>query len=203
MIAIAVSIHLANAMELLTLGSLLSLAMIYYRTYNFWKLLLRVRWLLITLILIFSFNIPGEYVRSWPFEFAPTYEGLTAGIMQSAKICVMLAGLALVLGSTNRENLITGFYQLLAPLRILNLDTERFAARLWLTLHYVEEAPRNKRSVNGAPISVFEHLSVAFPKDNAEYDGPENISLKIQKLNGRDWLVVAVLIGAGIYLLCV
>src|SRR5690606_10978811 len=116
---------------LVALGIMLSLAMLYYRTSNFWKLLLRVRWLLITLVLIFAFNIPGEYVRSWPLEFAPTYEGFATRIMQSAKICIMLAALALLLGTTNRENLIAGFYQLLAPLRMLKLNPERFAARLW------------------------------------------------------------------------
>ncbi len=176
--------------------------MLYYRTHGFWKLLRRVRWLLLFLILIFAFNIPGEYVRSWPFEVAPTYEGLADGLLQSARICIMLAGLALLLGTTHRVSLITGFYQLLIPLRFLKFNRERFAARLWLTLHYVDETPKNQLPVNGMRIDIFDHLLATFPYDEHENDGPDCIRLKTQPFKSYDWIAITALMGTGVYMLC-
>lgn len=179
---------------------MLSAALFYYQADGFWRLLRRVRWLLLSLLLIYAFNTPGEYLRSWPFELAPTYEGLSAGLLQSAKICIMLAGLALLLATTNRESLIAGFYLLSTSLRVLKLNPERFAARLWLTLHYVEQAPKHA-SLNEVRGSIFDNLDVA-SSGGRENEGPELIQLKSPEPGHVDLLVLVVLTVAGIYLLC-
>src|SRR3546814_7169706 len=75
----------------------------------------------------------------WPFDFAPTYEGITAGFMQIARIGIMLAGVALLLTTTTRDNLMAGFFLVLYPLKWTGLNPERLAVRLWLTLHYRSE----------------------------------------------------------------
>lgn len=200
LIALALATHLSNGWQLAGIGGILSAVLYYYRATGFWKLLRRVRWLLFFLLLIFAFNTSGEYLRLWPFELAPTYEGMFAGLLQSAKICVMLGGIALLLATTNRESLIAGFYLLAIPLRILRLNPERFAARLWLTLYYVEQAPKGA-PLNNVRDSIFDKLEVAsFEGGNNE--GPELIHLKLRKLGHVDLLVVAVLTVAGIYLLC-
>ena len=158
LIALAVALHLVSNWlsgykVLLTTGAVLSISLIYYHDRGFWRLLRRVRWLLFFLLVIFAFSTPGEYVRQWPLDggqaFAPTYEGIFAGLLKTAKLCIMLAGLSLLLVTTNRANLIAGFYLLVTPLRILGLNPERFAARLWLTLHYVEQAPKAAEKKSG------------------------------------------------------
>ncbi|HLD08883.1 MAG TPA: CbiQ family ECF transporter T component [Methylophilaceae bacterium] len=206
LIALAIAIHLSNGWQLLTIGIVLSVALIYYRADGFWKLLRRVRWLLFFLLLIFAFNTPGEYVKLWPLDvgqaFAPTYEGLSAGLLQAAKLCIMLAGLSLLLVTTNRENLIAGFYLLAAPLRIIKLSPERFAARLWLTLHYVEQAPKAEVEKNGVRQHISDRISELSMLESHTNGAPEHIKLALPDLTWRDILVLTILITAGVYLLC-
>lgn len=207
LVALAIAIHLSNGWQLLTIGVVLSVALLYYRAGGFWKLLRRVRWLLFFLLLIFAFNTPGEYVKQWPLDvwqaFAPTYEGLSAGLLQAAKLCIMLAGLSLLLATTNRENLIAGFYLLATPLRIIKLSPERFAARLWLTLHYVEQAPRVRTEKNGVRQHISDRISELSMLDGYTNGAPEHVQLMLPDLTWRDMLAVLGLCAAGIYLLCV
>jgi energy-coupling factor transport system permease protein len=46
-----------------------------------------------------------------------------------------------LLATSSREDIIIGIYLLLQPFRMLGVSPERFATRLWLTLHYVETMP--------------------------------------------------------------
>ncbi|MGZ8271393.1 MAG: CbiQ family ECF transporter T component [Methylophilus sp.] len=105
---------------------------------SFSNMLRRVRWLMIILMIIYAFSTPGEYVRGFPIWFSPSYEGIQAGLMQTAKIMIMLAALSVLLTTTSRELLIGGIYQLLSPFSMLKVDAKRFAVRIWLTMHYVE-----------------------------------------------------------------
>ena len=107
--------------------------------YHFLRSVRRFKWFFLVMIVIFAFNTPGEHIATWPFEVSPTYEGLKAGSTQLLRIVVMLAGLSLVLTLNTKQQLISGFYFLFLPLKYLGVKVERFAARLWLTLHYVEQ----------------------------------------------------------------
>jgi energy-coupling factor transport system permease protein len=100
----------------------------------------RSRWLLLTLMLVYALTTPGEFMADWG-RWTPTYEGVQQGLAQVARLLTMLAGLALLLGSTPRSVLMGGLCQMLRPLMALGVPVERFSARLWLTLHYVEEVP--------------------------------------------------------------
>jgi energy-coupling factor transporter transmembrane protein EcfT len=154
-------------------------------------MLRRMRWLFITMLLIYAFTTPGEYWTGWPFWVAPTYEGLHAGLMQALRLALMLAGLALLLSTTSRDDLIVGFFLLLGPLRYLGLDPERFAARLWLTLHYVEQ-----RQARVAPAEMFERLKT-FRID--EVDEPSmTIHLKTPRFGWLDWVTLCLLTIIGI-----
>lgn len=175
---------------------MLSIFLLYYRANGFLRMLRRMRWLLISMVLIFAFNTPGEYLPQWPFELAPTYEGLHAGLLQAARLCMMLAGLALLLVTTNRENLMAGFFLLLYPLRFIKLHPERFAARLWLTLHYVDHAPPAQLNQN-----FFGRIANMNISDEEAYSGPEQIHLNSPQLTWRDALVLLFMIAFGIYLL--
>jgi energy-coupling factor transporter transmembrane protein EcfT len=212
LIALAVVLHqvsywTAGYKTLLAMGAILSLSLLYYRASGFWRLLRRVRWLLLFLLIIFAFNTPGEYVKQWPLDvgqaFAPTYEGLSAGLLQAAKLCIMLAGLSLLLATTDRESLIAGFYLLATPLRIVKLNPERFAARLWLTLHYVEQAPKAGLEKNGVQQNILDRFSELNMFEGHTIKAPEHIQLILPDLTWRDMLVMIGLGVAGIYLLCV
>jgi energy-coupling factor transporter transmembrane protein EcfT len=135
---LAVLMQHLHGLQLLVLAVFMLLALLYFKARRYCKMLWRMRYLMLTILAIYALNTPGEY---WLNDFAGigiTYEGLQQAGLQIARLALMLAGVALLLASTNRENLMTGFYVLLSPARYLGLNPERFAARLWLTLHYVE-----------------------------------------------------------------
>ena len=126
---------------LLALLAALLLCLLQLGWKDFRLLLRRARWLLLSLLLIYVFATPGEYVAGLPEWLAPTYEGLHSGLLQALRLVVMLTGLAVLLATGSRETWIAGIYTLIQPLALLGLSPERFAVRLWLTLHYVEHAP--------------------------------------------------------------
>jgi energy-coupling factor transporter transmembrane protein EcfT len=155
------------------------------------SMLRRMRWLFLSMLIIYAFSTPGEYWAGWPYWVAPTYEGVHAGLLQALRLALMLAGLALLLATTSRDALIVGFFIMLQPFRYLGMDAERFAARLWLTLHYVEQ-PQSGRS----PAAMFERLKT-FQLD--EVDEPSmTIHLETPTLGWQDCLVLSLMLAIGI-----
>lgn len=140
-----------NEILLATSLILLSTVLIIRQIPKPFKMLKRMRWLMLTLFLVYAFNTPGEYVFSWSpsiLQLSPSYEGLHAGFAQALKLSVVILALSILLVSTPREQLIGGIYSIFKPLSSLSFFgkkipaiyqvPERFAVRLWLTLHYVE-----------------------------------------------------------------
>lgn len=172
-IMLAIAVNAADSRALLIIAVILAALLIRYRGRIFWTMLRRIRWILLSLLLIFAFTTPGEYLAQWPWAWAPTYEGLNAGAMQLARLCIMLGGLSLLLATSVREDLIVGFYLLLKPLHRLGLNAERFAARLWLTLHYVEQAPQHRgrnnllqrliSGMNETPSTIMQQIELTAP----------------------------------------
>lgn len=106
---------------------------------EFWKLLRRSRWLLLSLLLIYAFATPGNPLLSALGLFSPSREGLHSGALQAWRLVLLLSALALLLAATPRDQLLGGIYVLLRPLRPLHVNPEAVAARIWLTLHYAEQ----------------------------------------------------------------
>ena len=136
--ALAIMLNQLNISALLFLFVALFAAIQFSHQSQFLRYIKRFKWFFLVMIVIFAFNTPGEHLAAWPFTISPTYEGLIAGFTQMLRICVMLAAISLIINSNTRQQLISGFYFIFSPLRYLGLEVERFAARLWLTLHYVE-----------------------------------------------------------------
>ena len=150
------------------------------------KMLYRTRWLLLTMLLVFAFTTPGEYVPGWPLDSAPTYEGLASGLWQATRLVIMLAGLAWMLGVSSRDDLMAGIFLLLRPLRWLGLSPQRFSARLWLTLHYVEQMPQRNKSWSWDQLDALSMAPDAAP--------PQSLYLPMVRfsvLDGFCWLGIA------------
>lgn len=141
LIAFAAMLQLVQLPSLAAAGALLLIALVWRGAPTFYILLRRARWLLLSILLIYAYATPGEYLPGIPDYLAPTYEGLLAGLMQMGRLAAMLAALSLLLASSSREDIMVGVYLMLLPLRPIGIAPERFAARLWLTLHYVETMP--------------------------------------------------------------
>ncbi len=183
LVLLAMLVQFLSPTALALVGMLVTGGALRYYGRLFVRTLRRSRWLLITLLLIYSFTTPGEFIHGWPINFAPTYEGLESGLMQSARLVTMLAGLSILLGSTGQEDLMAGIFVLLHLLRYVGVSAERFTARLWLTLEYVEQAPANGEHWRG----MMEELNGSdFTQNSRQMD------LRIPAYTWRDGMVVIV-----------
>ena len=143
---LAIVVNLLNISALLFLFAALFAAIQFSHQSQFLRSIKRFKWFFLVMMAIFAFNTPGEHIAFWPFIISPTYEGLIAGLAQTLRICVMLAAISLIIATNTRQQLISGFYFTFSPFKYLGLEVERFAARLWLTLHYVELQHNNSTS---------------------------------------------------------
>ncbi|MEI7455980.1 MAG: hypothetical protein WCK93_04595 [Nitrosomonadales bacterium] len=124
--------------HLLIAGALiLTLAFIVSRR-KLVQLLLRTRWIMLSLILIYGYTTTGTAVVEMLGAWGPSVEGLTDGGLQLMRLIAALAGLAILLGRLHRPALMSGLYCLFAPLTYFGVSRERLAVRLALTLHYAE-----------------------------------------------------------------
>jgi len=141
LVLVAIALPHTPIRPLVVLLGVFTLANMMCAQSNFLNLVKRLKWFFLVMWLIYVFNTPGKHLRWQLFSATPTVEGIQAGNMQMLRILVMLSTLALVLATNSKEALMSGFACLLKPLKWVGLDTERFAARLWLTMHYVETQP--------------------------------------------------------------
>lgn len=160
------------------------------------KLVKRMRYILFFLMIVYALNTPGEYVANWNFMMTPTYEGVTAGIEQTLRLALILAGLALLLVNTGREQFIAGLYYLMQPFRYLGLNPERFAVRLWLALYYVEHGQQTGRQTLLHQLKNLDEL--------VEVDSlaPEQITLIKPSIKWHDILILVLML-IGTFLICV
>jgi energy-coupling factor transport system permease protein len=134
---------MASGTGLFLLLMLFCLIFISIKNKSFLHAVRRMRWLFVSLMIIYAFGTPGELIPLFPVNFSPSYEGLLLGWLQIEKLMIALATLSLLLASSSRQQLLLGMYLLLKPLEFIGLNVERFAARLMLTLDYVEELAIN------------------------------------------------------------
>lgn len=139
-LAFAFSVPWLRPVELIMITGSLSLLLMLRHPYQYLKVIRRSRWLLISLMLVYGFATPGELEIPAFGTYGPTREGLLAGGMQVLRLIAVLASLTLLLVSTSRDRTLAGLYVLLLPFKCLGLDVDRFAARTWLTLNYVDNA---------------------------------------------------------------
>ena len=106
---------------------------------HFSQLIKRMRWLFLSLLLVYAYATPGEYLAFLPLNVAPSFEGLHLGLMQIAKLLIAVASLSALFASASKSQLMAGLWTMLSPLRLVGLNVERFTVRMLLTLHYVEQ----------------------------------------------------------------
>ncbi len=176
-----------HLIPLLSLFFILLIALMWNGYHHFYHSMKKLKWFYFVMLLIYIFNTPGEHIANWPLNsFYPTYEGLREGVVQVLRIAVMLAALSLLIASNTKQTLISGFYYLARPLKIIGLDAERFAARLWLTLHYVELRQLKKGS-EGVRGTLLQNLNEAF---TATVDDDVKINFEKPVLKKMDYFLL-------------
>ncbi|CAN4271512.1 hypothetical protein MCEREM3_00950 [Methylophilaceae bacterium] len=128
-----------SATSIAVLCGLICLLAAVLNLQHFFQLIKRMRWLFVSLLLVYAYATPGEYLAFLPLNVAPSYEGLHLGLMQIAKLLIPVAGLSALFASSSKSQLMAGLWTLLSPFRLVGLNVERFTVRILLTLHYVEQ----------------------------------------------------------------
>lgn len=106
---------------------------------RWWKLILRAKWLLLTLWFVLAYGTPGDlwYGQGW----APSIEGIEAASLHALRLIVLLGSLAWLFMRLPRIQFISGLWVLARPFRPLGVDADRSVARLGLVFDYLEHAP--------------------------------------------------------------
>lgn len=133
--------------EPLTLFSIVAALLLAIRNTGALLMVRRARWLLLSLLIIYSFATPGDALLPVMGEFSPSLQGVHGGVMQAWRLLLLLLTLGMLLQSCTRNSLLAGLYVLMRPFSILGFNPDRIAVRLWLTLQYAEQQP--KRNVQG------------------------------------------------------
>lgn len=137
----------------------LALAALAFARAHLGLLLLRSRWLLLTMLILFGWLTPGT-----PLQWLPgaSQEGLLLAAENAARLLIALSVVALLLNALSSAQLVAGMRTLLAPLALLGIPRDRIAVRLALTLNEVEAArdgtsaePAGMREALTLPASAF------------------------------------------------
>jgi len=136
------------------------------------------------MLLIFSYTSDGVEIYPALGLFSPSYEGVSAGVIQLERLLMMLALLSILNKILSQEKLVTGLYTLLAVISCLGISRSRVSVRLALTIRYAEN--NMHKSVSSLQELVDRIHLTNYPID-------ENvIDLKINVLSLIDWFLIGV-----------
>ena len=97
-------------------------------------ILLRLKWLFLSILLIYLFLTPGTAIPWLPHA---TMQGLEQGSLRIVALVLFIAAVNLLIRSAEQAELAFAILWLLRPLRWLHFPVNKFAVRLVLTLDYV------------------------------------------------------------------
>lgn len=104
-----------------------------------WQILRRMRWLLLSLLVLYGWYTPGQPLLPAWGSWSPTLLGLETALLRCTALMLMGAAVALLLATTPLPSMVAGLLWLTAPLRWLGFPYQRFALRVALTLQAVTE----------------------------------------------------------------
>lgn len=202
LLSLTITVRKFNEITLLITFLALVTMLVLYREPNAMRMIKRLRWLILTMLLVYTFNTPGEYINfgsNNPWSIAPTFEGVQAGVSQVLRLSVVVMALALLLAKTNRDALIGGLYTLVKPLSCFGLDPERFAVRLWLTLHYVENDKGLRSNVREDKTSFFTQVVNNFDALYIDEVILVSINLQAEALRWVDFFVLLIVLSMTVF----
>ncbi len=103
-------------------------------------MLRRMRWLFLSLVVIYFWFTPGEpLLLSSPAlsPWLPTLEGIEEGTIRILSLIALVLAVNLLLQTTSREQLLSAIHWLARPLWLLGVSHDRLAVRMALVLDAV------------------------------------------------------------------
>lgn len=104
------------------------------------RLLRRVRFLILAILVLFAGFTPGEALLPAFPEISPSREGVTMAAEHAGRLLGVVLCVAMLMDALPVRRLVGGLHALLRPLGCVGLPSERLAVRLVLVLRYVESA---------------------------------------------------------------
>lgn len=121
-----------------------------------WKTLLRMRWFLLSILIIYAWMTPGPPLFPTPDYSAwlPTTTGLIEGVRRLLALALIVAAVHWLLFVTPQHQLVSALYWLALPARLLGISRERVAVRVALILRRVVQVQELvERQVKQAAVS--------------------------------------------------
>lgn len=107
-----------------------------------WQMIRRLRWFLISLLIIYGWFTPGRpllFDQAMPLSvLIPTIEGLAAGLLRCVVLVVIVLAVNLLLRTTDRDQLLSAIHGLARPLTPFGLSRERLALRMMLVMDAID-----------------------------------------------------------------
>ena len=104
-----------------------------------WNMLRRMRWLFLSMLVIYFWFTPGQAVLTSVADYSPTWQGIQMAGYRIGSLIVIVVAVNIVIKSTPKELITSGLLWLLAPLRYAGLPHERLAVRIVLTFNMISE----------------------------------------------------------------
>jgi len=133
---------------------------------NALKMLRRLRWLFLSILVVYLFFTPGVLLLPDVF-WGPTQEGLIQGILRIVVLVLIVAAVNVLIGSTGQAEFLSAVSWCLQPLSWLGLSHERLAVRISLTLTAVgvlRTACRDETHDEASGVSVEKPVESSLPE---------------------------------------
>lgn len=104
------------------------------------RLVKRVRFLVIAILVFFAGFTPGEALLPSLPGISPSREGVVFAVEHAGRLLGVVCCVAILLERLSVNRLVTGLYALLRPFECVGLPAKGLAVRLLLVMRYVESA---------------------------------------------------------------
>lgn len=104
-----------------------------------WKSIRRLRWLFLSIFIVYLWFTPGKPLVSGYANVLPTVEGVQLGLLRIASLVVIVLAVNVLIRSTSRGGLIASILWLSKPIKLIGIPNERLAVRIALTLEDVDK----------------------------------------------------------------
>lgn len=115
-----------------------------------WQMLRRLRWLFLSILVIYALLTPGVPLLSLEGGWVPTVAGLRQGGIRILALVLVVLTVNILLRVTGRRELCAAIYQFVTPLSWLGLSRDRLAVRMILVLETLPGIERQLRGLQAA-----------------------------------------------------
>ena len=151
----------AGALLIAVLGSA-TLALAYARQ-RCWRLVRRVRVLLLAIFVLFAWFTPGEAVFAhWPVV-SPSKQGVALALEHAGRLLAVVFCVAVLMQYLPSRRLVGAIHALLRPLSRCGVPADRVAIRTLLVLEYVDSDARTSWRDWLRDVPLAEHEPVRIP----------------------------------------